>query len=391
MKLFCSAISLAAAAAAVAWPCFAAAMPNNGIWQPAATNASGVTIASASVPAPAYVDLFSSRAYTADSDKAQNFQDNLALKPNQEKLPLQLTINNGADGKQAYKWFRLSIGGYQLASDADMKGASSKTFDITGRMTPGGGQIILQAGGQPGATLSFSLKTPAVVLHAVHPKVVRHGEELTLFGKNFSSDELQDSVVIGGTKAPVLSASRNSITILVPRQARLGKNDVYVSVNSLDSGKLPIVIQPRVAPEILGTDYWMAPPGAALTITGENFSQNSSDNQVYFGNVQANVIASTEDTIIVEIPQWQYGQSQLNIPLTVVADGVRSSNALPFDIGPKYLAGPPIVPGDSYSSAGSQASSAASSQATTQSTSQSSSQHGSQSGSETGLQVQPGQ
>src|SRR6185437_11509748 len=69
------------------------------------------------------VVLFQSRAYTAPSTAEQHFQDNMSLRSNQEQLPLIMEIKNGPDGKTPFKWFRINIGGYLMASEKDMNGS----------------------------------------------------------------------------------------------------------------------------------------------------------------------------------------------------------------------------------------------------------------------------
>jgi hypothetical protein len=93
----------------------------------------------------------------------------------------------------------------------------------------------------------------------------------------------------------------------------------------------------RPHPVITNLNYGMAPPGAVLTISGQNFSPTPSHNKVYFGRVKAQVVASTPTSLQVVIPDWAYGPSQLNIPLYVITDGSRSLDWVTFDIGPKYL------------------------------------------------------
>ena len=290
----------------------------------------------------------------------------MALRPNQEQLPLMLEIKNGPEGKRPFNWFRINIAGYLMASEKDMNGGRTAALDVSGKMQPGGGQIIIDAAGEPGATLSFSLSTVPVFLNSVEPNAVPAGQTVVLKGQNFSSDENQDTVSINGKAAEILSASKRSITAVIPKGI-VGRAEVKVIVDSVESRPLQMSVSPRVMPVVTSTNYWMAPPGATLTISGQNFASNPSDNKVYFGSVSAQIVGGDSQTLNVIIPNWSYGAQELNIPLTVVSEGVRSVNAVPFDIGPKYLGAMPPIPGDSYTESGSQATSQATSQSTSQS------------------------
>jgi hypothetical protein len=88
-------------------------------------------------------------------------------------------------------------------------------------------------------------------------------------------------------------------------------------------------------PDILGIDVWMAPPGGTINISGRSFSANAVENKVLFGKVPAEVSSASQSHLSVIVPNWSWGPSQLNIPITVEVNGVRS-NAYPFDIGPMY-------------------------------------------------------
>lgn len=305
------------------------------------------------------VVLFRSKPYVAASTKEDHFEDFLQLQPNQEKLPLTLIVRNGADGKVPFNWFRVNINGYLVASEKDMQGKREAGIDLTGRMQPGSAQVLIDAAGEPGATLTLQLSTPPVVVTQVEPTEIEPGSRVVVTGQNFSSDETQDAVYIGGKPARILSAGSTSITAQVPADVAPGRTAVQVAVDGIPSRPLGAIVSSVPAPVLTGTNYWMAPPGAYLTINGRNFGDDPSKIQVMFKNVSAQVINASPNSLTVMVPNWSYGGNELNIPLYVIANGVRSANVLPFDIGPKYLGAIPPIPGDSYSEAGSEAGSQA--------------------------------
>jgi len=203
------------------------------------------------------------------------------------------------------------------------------------------------------------LLTTPISLEAVEPSNVMQGQTIVIHGTNFSATESQDMVLINGRPAQVLSASATSITARVPADAQAGNNSVQVSVNGVPTRSSSINVGARSIPVLHSMNYWMAPPGAVLTIRGSNFAPAAADNKVFFKNVSAQVVSANPNRLQVVIPNWSYGPQELNIPVYVVAGGVRSGNYLPFDIGPQYQGAVPPMPGDSSSQASSEASSEA--------------------------------
>lgn len=283
------------------------------------------------------VSLFTSHEYLGHTNQIQNFQDWMTLKPGQENLPLTLNIYNGSHEIPSYKWFRISIGGYIVATEKNLApGRESAAVDVSGTIQGGNMQILVEAGGVPGSAIWFTLTSPGIELNSVNPQQVRAGQKIVLGGENFSATPNQNTVFVDSKKATVESSTPTSIVAIVPANADIGDNKVQVSVNNLPSRSLSLSVFQRPAPELLAFDVWMAPPGGTVSITGRNFSANLSDNKVYFGNVQTEVTYATETQLIVVVPNWSWGGSQLNIPVSVVTDGVRSANTLPIDIGPMY-------------------------------------------------------
>ncbi|MBY0357213.1 MAG: IPT/TIG domain-containing protein [Candidatus Obscuribacterales bacterium] len=280
--------------------------------------------------------LFTSHEYLARNNQIQNFQDWMTLKPGQENLPLRLNIYNGSHEIPSYKWFRITIGGYLVATEANLRGAEEGSVDVSGVIQGGNMQILVEAGGVPGAALWFNLSAPKTELHSIDPEQVRQGQKIVLGGNNFSSQTNQNTVYLNSKTATVLSSTASSIVAQVPADADLGPNRVEVSVNGMASQSLSLNVYQRPAPELIAFDVWMAPPGGTVTLTGRNFSNRADENKVFFGSVPAAVSSATTTQLVIIVPTWSWGPSQLNIPVSVVVDGVRSANTLPMDIGPMY-------------------------------------------------------
>jgi hypothetical protein len=315
-----------------------------------------------SLPANAQslVPIFTSQYYISPNTKEQHFESMLYLQPGQEMMPLKLVVDNGPNGKVPFNWFRINIAGYLMASEQDLHGTRQAVVDVSGRMQAGQSQVLIDCAGEPGATLVWQLYTTPTSLKSVEPTSVQAGGTVVLHGTNFSTDETQDKVLINGSPAQVLSASATSITARVPANVN-GNATVQAIINGKETQKLAISVSQVPIPVLYSMNYWMAPPGAVLTIAGDNFDPNMANNRVFFKNVSAQVVSASKTRLQVIIPNWGYGSGQLNIPVWVIADGRRSGNYLPFDIGPKYEGAlPPSPNSEAISESSSQSSSEAS-------------------------------
>jgi hypothetical protein len=292
------------------------------------------------------VTLFTSKPYICTSLKDQWFQDSMTLAAGEEKLPLNLVVVNGSSKNPAYNWFRITIAGYLVATEKSLSGRSEATIDVSGQIQPGTSQIIIEAGGKPNSSLSFWLVSKSVKVNFIHPRSVQLQENLTIAGENFSSNAGANVVMFNSKPGQILSASNNALLVKVPENCDMGTNKLTVMVDGLASNSVPVFIYHAKAPELLSLDYWMVPPGAQMTVHGRNFAANISDNKVYFGNVQAQIVSGDTNSLVVIVPNWSYGPQEINIPISVVSNNVPSINQLPIDIGPRYCGQIPQFPQD---------------------------------------------
>ncbi|MBX9690121.1 MAG: IPT/TIG domain-containing protein, partial [Candidatus Obscuribacterales bacterium] len=118
--------------------------------------------------------------------------------------------------------------------------------------------------------------------------------------------------------------------------ADLGINQIQMRTGGVMTSPISVTVGSRPAPEILGIDCWMAPPGGTINISGRNFASNQAENKVFFGEQAAQITSSSTSEISVIVPNWSWGPNQLNIPISVESNGIRSTHTYPFDIGPMY-------------------------------------------------------
>ena len=278
--------------------------------------------------------IFRSQEYLSRNYQIQNFQDRLSTSANLSSVPISMTINNGSHEHPSFKWFRIMINGQIIASEKDLAGKDFGTKDVSGLLEGNDLQVQIEAAGVPGATLWWTLSTYPVEINWANPSQAIPGQEMTI-GGNFPKDKSQIQVTFNGKPGTVLASTGNTVTVQVPNNIESGANHIQVRAAGLESNQIGISIGSKPIPELMGIDCWMAPPGGTVTITGRNFSA-AGQNKVFFGDVQATVSSSSQSSLTVIVPNWPYGPSQLNIPVCVESDGIKSANRLPFDIGPMY-------------------------------------------------------
>src|SRR5262249_44268140 len=88
-----------------------------------------------------------------------------------------------------------------------------------------------------------------------------------------------------------------------PQNAELGDNKVVATVRGIKSNALKVKV--RAIPEVTGTNLQSAPPGTHVIVYGKNFSKTPSENQVFLGDTQANVLRGDTNQLVILIPNLQ--------------------------------------------------------------------------------------
>lgn len=285
--------------------------------------------------------IHASSEFVSRNNQIQNYQDLINVSNDVATLPLTLVVYNGSHEVPSFKWFRITIGGYLVATEKNLNAQNEAIVDLSGRLQGGTTQVLIEAGGVPGSGLWYTVFTPALQLFNITPSSAHPGEQVTLAGNNFSPVAASNQVLFNGTPAQVNKAIPSSLVAVVPNGLSSGIIPVQVRVGNLASQAVPVAVTQKPAPELLKMDLWMLPPGANLTISGRHFGTDASKVKVFFGNIQGQVVSCEPDTLVVTAPEVGFGPQELNIPLWITVDGIKSHNSLPIDIGPKYL-GPTI-------------------------------------------------
>jgi hypothetical protein len=323
--------------------------------------------------------------HVSRSSAAQHFVDEINLKPNQEKIQLRLSVANGAAGSPAFSWFRMRVNGELLFTEKSMKGRREAVVDVSGLIPAGTNQVVIDAGGAPGATMSWQLVTEPMKIVSMEPKTVNPGGVVTLVGENFPSDPNRVNVIVGGSVADVVKTAPTCMTIRLSDAVTKGANNMQIDANGLPPVMVKVNVGGQAVPIVKGTDVWSAAPGQSITIRGKNFSKTTAENQVYFDNVAGQVTSVGDDYIKAVVPNVSSGapNKQRATQLFVVSNGVRSAESVSFTIGGSALDKNYTINasrfGEGTTQNSSQASSSTSSGASVNSSSQSASTSGSQS------------
>jgi hypothetical protein len=148
------------------------------------------------------------------------------------------------------------------------------------------------------------------------------GTIVTIDGSNFSTNISDNIVRFGTVQAAVISATATQLTVIVPAGATT--QPIYVTADGLTANTSTsfIVIY---APVITSFNPNSGTAGSTVTINGANFSANSADNIVRFGEVQANVTAATTTQLTVTVPSGATTQT-----ICVTVNGLTTCSGIQF-------------------------------------------------------------
>ena len=142
----------------------------------------------------------------------------------------------------------------------------------------------------------------------ISPIMAFPGDEITITGNNLGSTLSAVKLVFTGTKetAQVVSCENTKIVVKVPAKATTGPVDLTISkqhVNtplSGESGKFTVLQHASFTGVSAESGY----RGAKVTLKGEGFiGTEEKPLKVYFGDVEAEVVSSTDTEIVIIVPE----------------------------------------------------------------------------------------
>jgi hypothetical protein len=269
------------------------------------------------------------KKYTSTKNKQwQTFESYITLKPNQETLPLTMTVTN-----EGYTGINMVLAGNKLASDKDFKGSTLR-MQMTGALAAGDNKLAIQLYGPVGAKLSWKLTTLKPTIVSIKPLAASTEDDITITGRNFAKSAGGNLVYVGSKVATVKSGSTGKeIVFRLPTEVQSGKQNVVVRVCGIDSK--PFELSVKFAPEVTGVDLLSGPPGQQMTISGKGFSASQSENIVTIGGTPAAVISSSAKSITVTIPEMFF--PQWNLPVVVKTGGIESKSAVKVNVQSRVI------------------------------------------------------
>ena len=283
-----------------------------------------ISSSSSNALGPAEQMVLQSRDISSYGPVWQSFSDYLTVAKGCDKAPFSLAFTNGSGSSPRFQDLRIRLAGKSLATIKDFNGQPKLVRNLTGAIGAGDSLLVVQVYGPAGAQLNWQFTTPKVEIVAVAPKNVALNKTIMITGKNFSEQASANQVYFDKTLVPVVSASKTQIQVKVPGTLVGGKADLIVAVGP--SRSKPYKITVKSAPKISSVNMISTAPGQPLTITGEGFSANTGDNQVYFGDVLAQIVSCTATSITVIVPEPPDGVSypDWGLPVKVKTNGVDS-------------------------------------------------------------------
>ena len=286
--------------------------------QSAATQASTTTASNEQI-------VLQSRDLSSYGSSWQSFSDYLTVAKDWGAIPLFLTFVNGSNETPSFQDIRISLAGKSLATIKDFGRQKTLTRNLTGAIGTGDSLLSVQVYGKAGSQLSWKFTTPKVTVTNVTPKEVSLNDKITIDGRNFSDRPTVNQVYLDKVKLQVLSAKPTQLTAKLPSTMQGGKGDLTVALGP--SRSTPFRLTLRGAPEIDTVDHISTAPGQPLVITGKGFSTVASENQVFFGELPAEIVSCTSTSIQCIVPDPGTNNWPMwNVPITVKTKGIESKD-----------------------------------------------------------------
>jgi hypothetical protein len=275
--------------------------------------------------------LIQSRPLVATEGAWQIYSDYIRLAPGQDQRKLVLTFINGADGRPKLTDMRVDVGGQFFASLKDFDANGTLSRDVSGKLPAGRTLVAVEVYGPSGAWLRWTLTTPKVTIASVDPNPFTAITNLTIQGTNFSTRPHGNKVMIGNKTVKVTNATSSTLQLQLSPNLSGGEQDMVVSADSILSN--PFKVNVMAAPVIKSVNLFSAPPGNPVTVYGKNFA--SSGNVVMLGNLNAQVVSATANSITFIIPNMNY--PVYHLPVKVTSNGMQSKGHVYFNVDIRYI------------------------------------------------------
>ncbi|HJL01246.1 MAG TPA: IPT/TIG domain-containing protein [Polyangiaceae bacterium LLY-WYZ-15_(1-7)] len=159
------------------------------------------------------------------------------------------------------------------------------------------------------------------VIERIQPTSGPPGTRVQIVGRGFSG-----TVLVGGEEAAVVQRLPYRWTVEVARGARTGRVVFRTSQGDF-AGPVFRVTQAAPPPRVTALEPSSAPPGAEVTLHGENFAPRLADNIVFLGGRPVVVRSGTPTSLRVIVPT-----NASSGPFTVRVQGAGETQSPPFEV-----------------------------------------------------------
>ena len=269
-----------------------------------------------------------------------------SFSPTEGEVDTEVTIT-GVNFSATPSANEVRFGGVMAAAPTSASTTSLVVLVPSGAVT---GRVSVAVGGQTGTSSeNFTVTAPAPapsapVVSSFSPTEGEVDTEVTITGVNFSATPSANEVRFGGVMAAdPTSASTTSLVVLVPSGAVTGRISVAVGGQTGTSSENFTVTAPAPAPSAPVVSSFSPTEGEVdteVTITGVNFSDMSSENEVRFGGVMAAAPTSASTTsLVVLVPS-----GAVTGRISVAVGGQTGTSSTDFTVtGTTPAPEPPVV------------------------------------------------
>jgi hypothetical protein len=188
-------------------------------------------------------------------------------------------------------------------------------------------QVVIERGGKKSQPFPFKLyRAPRV--SELEPDVAMPGDEIIVKGQNLDGNPL--TVTIGGMAAEVREAVPASVRVVVPQLEAEQGQVVPVQVLIGPDSARPANLTMGYLPLVSGVKPDKGLPGEKVVITGRGFDADAEDNEAYFNNQPALILAASERELTVVAPSPVAQAAHATTKIHVKANGAISSSNVTF-------------------------------------------------------------
>jgi hypothetical protein len=195
---------------------------------------------------------------------------------------------------------------------------------------PGGDvQIVVARGGKKSKPFAFKVyRAPRVV--GLEPDVAMPGQEILIQGQNLDGNPL--TVNVGGMPAEIKEAVPASVRVVVPQLPTAQGKVVPVNVQIGPDSAKPAELTLGYLPLVMSVSPDKGEAGEKVVIKGRGFDADAEDNEVYFANQPALILAASEIELTVVAPSAVSADFQVTTQVHVKANGAISSSPVMFTL-----------------------------------------------------------